>query len=50
MIDLKKRADQKELLDGNGIPFEDIKMNMRELNTINTLLGGHSITIKGIQH
>ncbi len=50
MIDLTKRTDQKELLDGDNIPFEDIKMNMLELNTINTLLGGHSITIKGIQY
>jgi len=41
------RSYQKELLDGDDIPFADIKKNMEELNTINTLLGGHAITIKG---
>ena len=44
---LQHRSYQKELLDGNDIPFEDIKRNMQELNTINTLLGGHSITLQG---
>ena len=46
---LKKRSYKKELLDGDGIPFEDIKENMQELNTINTLLGGHAITLKGFK-
>ena len=46
---LRRRSYQKELLDGNNIPFADIKENMRELNTINTLLGGHAITIKGFE-
>ena len=31
------------------IPFADIRQNMRELDTINTLLGGHRITVKGLQ-
>jgi len=44
---LQHRSYEKELLDGNDIPFEDIKRNMQELNTINTLLGGHAITLKG---
>lgn len=43
------RSYQKELLDGDGIPFADIKKNMEELNTINTLLGGHAITIRGFK-
>jgi len=43
------RSYQKELLDGSGIPFPDIQQNMRELNTINSLLGGHQITIKGVR-
>jgi 2-polyprenyl-3-methyl-5-hydroxy-6-metoxy-1,4-benzoquinol methylase len=43
----RTRSYQKELLDGNDIPFQDIKKNMQELNTINTLLGGHAITLKG---
>ncbi|MEP6712275.1 MAG: methyltransferase domain-containing protein [Ferruginibacter sp.] len=49
MVSLTKRSEKKELLDGDNIPFADIKQNMKELNTINTLLGGHQITIKGVQ-
>ncbi|MBC7651763.1 MAG: methyltransferase domain-containing protein [Deinococcales bacterium] len=44
----KQRSYKAELLDGDGIAFTDIKQNMQELDTINTLLGGHAITIKGI--
>ncbi len=46
---LQNRSYQKELLDGDDIPFADIKKNMEELNTINTLLRGHDITIKGFK-
>lgn len=49
MPDFSKRSYQKELLDGISIPFEDIKQNMKELDFINTYLGGHQITIKGIR-
>lgn len=49
MPDFSQRSYQKELLDGTGIPFEDIKRNMQELDTINTLLGGHAITIQGVK-
>ncbi len=44
----KQRSYQAELLDADDIPFGDIKQNMLELDTINTLLGGHAITIKGV--
>jgi 2-polyprenyl-3-methyl-5-hydroxy-6-metoxy-1,4-benzoquinol methylase len=50
MPDLSKRSYQKELLDGDAIPFEDIKQNMKELDVINTWLGGHQITIHGVKH
>ena len=50
MINLKQRSDKKEILDADDLPFEDIKICMKELNSINTLLGGHAITIKGINH
>jgi len=40
---------QKELLDGDNIPFSDIKKNMQELHTINQLLGGHRITLSGMK-
>jgi len=36
------------LLDAADIPFADIQQNMQELNTINTYLGGHTISINGI--
>jgi 2-polyprenyl-3-methyl-5-hydroxy-6-metoxy-1,4-benzoquinol methylase len=37
------------LLDRPDIPFEDIKRNMQELNFINTWLGGHAITVTGVE-
>ncbi len=49
MPNLSKRSYQKEILDGDDSPFEDIKQNMHELDVINTWLGGHQITIKGLQ-
>jgi 2-polyprenyl-3-methyl-5-hydroxy-6-metoxy-1,4-benzoquinol methylase len=49
MIDLNKRSEKKELLDKEGIPFADIQQNMKELNRVNTFLGGHAITIKGVK-
>jgi 2-polyprenyl-3-methyl-5-hydroxy-6-metoxy-1,4-benzoquinol methylase len=48
MPSFKQRSYQKELLDRNDIPFEDIKRNMQELDFINTKLGGHDITLDGI--
>jgi len=49
MPNLHSRSYQKELLDRNDIPFEDIARNMKELNFINTHLGGHSITLNGLK-
>lgn len=49
MIDYKNRSLKKELLDGDHIPFEDIAVNMKELDFINSHLGGHAITIKGFK-
>lgn len=46
---LTHRSQKKELLDEDHIPFEDIKQNMKELNFINTWLGGHDITIAGFK-
>jgi 2-polyprenyl-3-methyl-5-hydroxy-6-metoxy-1,4-benzoquinol methylase len=48
-MNLQKRSYQPELLDGADIPFEDIKINMQELNVINTWLGGHKITLNGFK-
>lgn len=48
MPSFKTRSYQKELLDGDGIPFAHIKRNMQELDVINRRLGGHDITLDGI--
>jgi ubiquinone/menaquinone biosynthesis C-methylase UbiE len=48
-MDFSKRSYQKELLDREDIPFEDIKRNMQELDFINKKLGGHKITLKGFK-
>ncbi|HSB94685.1 MAG TPA: methyltransferase domain-containing protein [Flavitalea sp.] len=48
-MNFSKRIYDKELLDRDDIPFSDILQNMKELNTINHLLGGHKITIRGLQ-
>ncbi len=48
-MNYSKRSDKKELLDSNTIPFKDIANNMRELNFINTYLGGHAITVEGFK-
>ncbi|MFT3678937.1 MAG: methyltransferase domain-containing protein [Ferruginibacter sp.] len=49
MVNLSQRSSLKELLDNEVIPFADIRQNLQELNIINTYLGGHSITIKGLR-
>lgn len=49
MLNFRTRSLKKELLDGDSIPYQDIIQNMKELDTINTLLGGHAITLKGFQ-
>lgn len=49
MPNFKNRSFKKEMLDSMDIPFNAIKQNMKELDTINTLLGGHTITLKGVK-
>lgn len=44
-----QRSPEKELLDRPDIPQEDIRRNMEELDTINTWLGGHAISIAGLK-
>ena len=48
-MNLRYRSNQKELLDRDDIPFEDIRRNMQELNVINAWLGGHNITLQGFK-
>lgn len=49
MNSLRFRSYEKELLDATDIPFEDIRQNMKELDTVNRLLGGHAISISGLK-
>jgi 2-polyprenyl-3-methyl-5-hydroxy-6-metoxy-1,4-benzoquinol methylase len=49
MINLQQRSYQKELMDADDIPFADMAQTLKELNSINTLLGGHTITVKGLK-
>lgn len=49
MNSLHNRSYEKELLDATGIPFDDIRQNMKELDTVNRLLGGHAISISGLK-
>jgi len=44
----KERSSQKELLDGNNIPKEDLFQNLRELDVINKLLGGYNISLNAL--
>ncbi|RZM09900.1 MAG: methyltransferase domain-containing protein [Pedobacter sp.] len=48
-MDLHTRSYEKELMDGDQIPFADMAQTLRELNTVNTRLGGHSITIDAVK-
>jgi 2-polyprenyl-3-methyl-5-hydroxy-6-metoxy-1,4-benzoquinol methylase len=49
MIDLSQRSYQKELMDGDDIPFAAMAQTLKELNIINTRLGGHAITLRGLK-
>jgi 2-polyprenyl-3-methyl-5-hydroxy-6-metoxy-1,4-benzoquinol methylase len=49
MINLQARSYQQELMDGNNISFDAMAQTLRELNIINTRLGGHAITLSGVK-
>ena len=49
MINLTRRSYQKELMDRDDIPFADMAQTLKELNIINTRLGGHAITLQGLK-
>jgi SAM-dependent methyltransferase len=46
---LEQRSHQKELLDEEDIPAADLFQNLRELDRINTLLGGYNITFSALK-
>ena len=45
----KHRSTKNELLDAEIIPEEDLFQNLKELHTINKLLGGYRITFNGLK-
>jgi 2-polyprenyl-3-methyl-5-hydroxy-6-metoxy-1,4-benzoquinol methylase len=49
MPDFNKRSYQKEILDIETPLFNDVKKAMKELDFINTWLGGHAITRQGFK-
>ena len=49
MINLRHRSYKKELMDGDDISFADMEQTLKELNIINTRLGGHAITLRGLK-
>ncbi|MBC7412054.1 MAG: methyltransferase domain-containing protein [Bacteroidia bacterium] len=44
-----KRSTTTELLDADDICVQDLYQNLKELNTINTLLGGYTITCNALK-
>ena len=45
----KTRSYKKELLDEPNIDTALLYQNLKELETINTLLGGHAVSLKGLK-
>ena len=45
----KTRSHTKELLDGDE-PEKDLFVNLKELHTINKLLGGYKVTLSALKH
>ncbi len=48
-MDFSKRSYQAELLDADDIPQADLYRNLRELAFINSYLGGHALTLRGLE-
>jgi 2-polyprenyl-3-methyl-5-hydroxy-6-metoxy-1,4-benzoquinol methylase len=48
-MEIKKRTYTAELLDAENIPAQLLDRNLLELDFINSWLGGHQVSIKGIQ-
>lgn len=48
-MDFSVRSQQPELLDRPDIPAADIALNLKELECINRMLGGHAVTLDGFR-
>jgi 2-polyprenyl-3-methyl-5-hydroxy-6-metoxy-1,4-benzoquinol methylase len=44
------RSYAPEIMDDPNVPSEDMFLTLRELDKINTFLGGHHVTIKGLKN
>lgn len=49
MVDLKLRSNEQEMLDKPGITRDALFQNLKELDIINRLLGGHRATLSGLR-
>ena len=49
MTSFSRRSDQKELIDDLNCNGEHLMQTLRELKTINRLLGGNHVTTDGIR-
>ena len=47
-LTLKHRSQQKEILDDFNLKGHDLSRNLRELQKVNTLLGGYNIVKEGV--
>lgn len=45
----RERSNKKELLDAEHIPEKDLFQNLKELDVINALLGGYSMTFSALK-
>ena len=43
------RSNEKEYLDNSSIATKDLYLNLSELDTINTHLGGYNASLKGLE-
>jgi 2-polyprenyl-3-methyl-5-hydroxy-6-metoxy-1,4-benzoquinol methylase len=50
MPNLTFRSYEPELLDQPGIPKNELFQNLKELDIVNRVLGGHSISLRGIKN
>src|ERR1041384_7922468 len=49
MPDFSKRSLLPEKMDLPGIPDDELRQNLRELETVNKLLGGHHVIINALE-
>lgn len=48
-MQFRYRSEEKEILDGEEIETAELNLNLRELHSINKLLGGYNATLAGLK-